>query len=100
MLLGPAAWFLTRFDPLGRAAAAYDRHQYRSALQAAQNHLRWFPSDRRASLMAARCLMRLGRAAEAEAYYRKAAPLDLADAQVRAYNLVNLNEPHASRPRL
>ena len=43
--------------------------------------------------MAARCLMRLGRAPEAEAYYQKAAPLDLADAQVRAYNLVNLHEP-------
>jgi tetratricopeptide (TPR) repeat protein len=37
--------------------------------------------------------MRLGRAPEAEAFYQKAAPLDLRDAQVRAYNLVNLNEP-------
>jgi tetratricopeptide (TPR) repeat protein len=37
--------------------------------------------------------MRLGRAPEAEAYYQKAGPLALADAQVRAYNLVNLNEP-------
>jgi tetratricopeptide (TPR) repeat protein len=93
-VLGPVLWLLTRFDPLEQAAAAYDRHQYRSALKAAQNHLRWFPTDRRASLMAARCLMRLSRAAEAEAHYVKAAPLDLADAHVRAYNLVNLNEPH------
>jgi tetratricopeptide (TPR) repeat protein len=94
VILGPVLWLLTRFDPFDRAAAAYDHHQYRAALQIAQNHLRWFPSDRRASLMAARCLMRLSRAAEAEAHYVKAAPLDLADAQVRAYNLVNLNEPH------
>ena len=93
VLLGPLAWFLTRFDPLGHAAAAFERHQYQSALRAAQNHLSWFPTDRRASLMVARCLMRLGRAPEADAYYQKAAPLDLADAQVRAYNLVNLNEP-------
>ena len=37
--------------------------------------------------------MRLGRYTLAEDYYRKAAPLDLADAHARAYNLVNLNEP-------
>jgi tetratricopeptide (TPR) repeat protein len=35
----------------------------------------------------------LGRGPEAEAYYQKVAPLDLADAHARAYNLVNLNEP-------
>jgi len=93
MLFGVSAWYLTRFDPLGHAGAAFEQHQYQSAHRAALNHLRWFPTDRRASLMVARCLMRLGRAPEAEAFYRKAAPLDLADAQVRAYNLVNLNEP-------
>jgi tetratricopeptide (TPR) repeat protein len=93
ILLGPSMWFLTQFDPLGHAGAAYGQHQYLSALRAAQNHLKWFPTDRRASLMVARCLMRLGRAPEAEAFYQKAAPLDLSDAQVRAYNLVNLNEP-------
>jgi Flp pilus assembly protein TadD len=93
-VVGLVLWLLTRFDPFDRAAAAYDRHQYRAALQVAQNHLKWFPSNRRASLLAARCLMRLSRAAEAEAHYVKAAPLDLADAEVRAYNLVNLNKPH------
>jgi tetratricopeptide (TPR) repeat protein len=74
-------------------ATEYERHQYRSALRAAQDHLRWFPKDRRASLMAARCLMRLARAPEAEAFYHLAEPLDHADAHARAYNLVNLNEP-------
>jgi tetratricopeptide (TPR) repeat protein len=92
-LFGLPAWFLTRFDPLGKAAKAFAQHQYHSALAAGQNHLKWFPNDRRAALMVARCLMRLGRAPEAEAYYQKAAPLDLADAQVRAFNLVNLHEP-------
>jgi tetratricopeptide (TPR) repeat protein len=92
LLLG-STWFLTRFDPLGQAQKAFEQHQYQSALRAAQNHLRWFPSDRRASLMVARCLMRLSRAPEAETYYQKAAPLELADAQTRAYNLVNLHEP-------
>ena len=43
--------------------------------------------------MAARCLLGIGRAPEAEIYYRKAGPLDLADAQARAYNLLKLNEP-------
>jgi tetratricopeptide (TPR) repeat protein len=92
-LLGPAVWFVMRFDPLGHTATAFERHQYQSALKAALLHLSWFPSDRRASLMAARCVMRLGRGPEAEAYYQKAAPLGLADAQARAYNLVNLNQP-------
>ena len=44
--------------------------------------------------MAARCLIRLGRANEAEPFYRNARPLDLAESHVRAYNLVNLNAPH------
>jgi tetratricopeptide (TPR) repeat protein len=92
-LLVATAWFLTQFDPLGHAAIAFERHRYQSALHAAQLHLKWFPNDRRASLMAARCVMRLGRARDAEAYYQKAAPLDLSDAQARAYNLVNLNQP-------
>jgi tetratricopeptide (TPR) repeat protein len=92
-MIGAASWFLTRFDPVGRASTAFDRRQYLFALQAAQAHLEWYPNDRRASLLAARCLMRLGRYTQAEASYRKAAPLDLADAHARAYNLVNLNEP-------
>ncbi len=43
--------------------------------------------------MAARCLMRLGRAPEADAFFRNAAPLPRGDAHERAYNLVNLNQP-------
>jgi len=94
--LGSAAWFMARFDSLGRAAAAYERHQYRSALKAARDHLKWFPGDGRSSLMAARCLTRLGRAAEAEECYQRAAPLGLDDAQERAFGLLSLNNPVAA----
>jgi tetratricopeptide (TPR) repeat protein len=96
LALGWVGWVMTRFDPFGRAAAAYDRHDYRSALKAAQNHLNWFPSDRRASLVAARCQTRLRRAAEAEECYRRADPLDLEDAQQRALGLLSLNDPVAA----
>ena len=97
LLLGPAAWFATRFDPVGRVAADFDRHRYRSALRSAHDYLRWSPNDRRASLMAARCLTRLGRAAEAEDHYRKAGPLEIDDAQARAFGLVILDQPlHAA----
>ncbi len=93
LVLGPAAWFATRFDPVGRVAADFDRHRYRSALGASQDYLRWFPDDHRASLMAARCLTRLGRSAEAEDHYRKAGPLEIDDAQVRAIGLLTLDQP-------
>jgi tetratricopeptide (TPR) repeat protein len=95
-LLAAPAWKFTQFDPFGRAARAFEARQYQTAMGAAQSHLRWFPGDRAAALMTANCLMRLGRAAEAEPYFQKAEPLALADAQVRAYNLVNLNDPQAA----
>ncbi len=94
MVLGPAAvWLGTRFDPLGRAQAAYDRHDYRVALRAARDHLQTWPRDQRAALMSARCLTRLGRVPEAEDYYRRAGALEADDLQSRAYGLVRLNEP-------
>ena len=43
--------------------------------------------------MAARCLTRLGRAAEAEDHYRKAGPLELDDTQVRAHGPAQADEP-------
>jgi tetratricopeptide (TPR) repeat protein len=93
LVLGPTAWYAARFDPIGRAAADFDRRQYRSALRSAQDYLSWSPNDRRASLMAARCLTRLGRPAEAEDHYRKAGPLEDDDAQARAFGLVILDQP-------
>jgi tetratricopeptide (TPR) repeat protein len=96
LVLALAAWFGTRFDVLGRANAAYDRRAYRTALEAARDHLRRFPNDRDAALMAARCLARLGRAREAEPYYRRAEPLELAEMQVRAYGLVQASDPEGA----
>jgi tetratricopeptide (TPR) repeat protein len=93
MVLGPSAWFAARFDAMGRASADFDRHRYGPALRAAQDHLRWFPRDRRAAMMAARCLSRMGRAAEAEDHYRNAGPLDVDDAQARALGLLSLDQP-------
>ncbi len=96
LALASAAWFGTWFDVLGRASAAYERHEYRTALRAAQDHLRFFPNNRPAALMAARCLARLGQAREAEAYYRRAEPIELAELQVRAYGLVQAGDPEGS----
>jgi tetratricopeptide (TPR) repeat protein len=86
-------WLATRFDPLGRANAAYGRRQYQAALKAARDHLGRFPDDRAASLMAARCLTRLGRPGEAEVHYRRAEPLDTDDLQARAFGLVRSGDP-------
>jgi tetratricopeptide (TPR) repeat protein len=93
LVLAVGAWYGTRFDVLGRARAAYDRHDYGAALRAAQAHLQFFPNDRRAALMAARCLARLGRAGDAEPYYGRAEPLERADMQARAYALLQANDP-------
>lgn len=93
LLLGASARFATRFDPIGRAEADYRAHRHAAALRAARDYLRRFPHDPGASLMAARCLSRLGRTSEAEDHYRDAGPLDLDDAQARALGLLNLDQP-------
>ncbi len=92
-LLASAAWCASRFDPLGRAAAAYSRRQYATALKAARDHLGVFPSDQAAALMAARCLGRMGRPADAEPFYRRAEPLGPDDLQARAFGLVQSASP-------
>jgi tetratricopeptide (TPR) repeat protein len=96
LILASAGWLGTRFDLLGQAGNAYARGQYRTALRHAEAHLKYFPGNRRASLMAARCLSRLGNAHEAEVHYRRAEPLDYADMQSRAYALVQAGLPEDS----
>jgi tetratricopeptide (TPR) repeat protein len=91
--LALGAWFLSRFDPLGRARAAYDAHDYRMALGVARDYLQRWPGDRRASLMAARCLTRLGQRRQAEEFYRRSGPMELHDSQDRAYGLVLMGQP-------
>ena len=91
--LAAAAWFSPSFDPLGHARRAYEARDYRTALHAARDHLKGWPTDRRASLMAARCLSRMGQRRPAEEFYRQSGPLELPDAQDRAYGLVRIGEP-------
>jgi tetratricopeptide (TPR) repeat protein len=91
-LLMAAGWIATRFDPLGRARDDYGRRRHAAALKAALGHLRWFPGDSSAALMAARCLTRLGRPVEAEAYYRRAGSLGPEDLHARAFGLVQAGD--------
>jgi tetratricopeptide (TPR) repeat protein len=86
----------TRFDVTGVAGAAYQRHQYHLALRAAQQHLQSFPSDRDASLMAARCLTRLGQSRDAEPYFQRAGTLTLEDMQARAVALLQADDPEGA----
>jgi tetratricopeptide (TPR) repeat protein len=95
-LIGYGVWISTRFDPFGRSKEAYERHQYRDALARARQHLKRFPGDSSASLMAARCLSRLGNPAEAETFYDRAGPLDFDDLHARALGLIQLNDPDAA----
>jgi tetratricopeptide (TPR) repeat protein len=88
-----AVWCGTRFDLTGAAELAYSRHQYRNALRAAQDHLKFFPHNRHASLLAARCLTRLGQSGDAEAHYQRAGPLDLEDMQARAVGWLQADQP-------
>jgi tetratricopeptide (TPR) repeat protein len=85
--------FGRRFDLTGSAGLAYARHHYRDALRAAENHLWFFPYDRSASLMAARCLTRLGQSRDAEPHYRRAGPLELEDMHARAVGLLQADQP-------
>jgi tetratricopeptide (TPR) repeat protein len=90
-----AVWSELHPADLARAEAAYRGNHLGTALRAAEGHLARRPSSRRAALLAARCLSRLGRPDEAEGCYRKAAPLDVEDLHLRAYALVlaNRREP-------
>ncbi len=59
----------------------------------AKDHLARFPNDPTASLLAARCLNRLGKFAEAEDFYRRAGRFEADDMQARAMGLLRENEP-------
>src|SRR5438552_3746221 len=62
------------YDPpaLAQAEAAYRRNELDAALRIARGHLDRGPYSRAATLLAARCLSRLGRPKEAEPHYQKA----------------------------
>ncbi len=88
-------WYSGRFDPLRAATTAYSAGNYRSALLAARDRLKYSPNDRKAALLAGRCLSKLGLHDQAEEQYRRAGtePMSLDDLQDRAYGLVLLEQP-------
>jgi tetratricopeptide (TPR) repeat protein len=86
-MLAAGAWRRIWASPLASAQQAYQNRDYRVALRDAQNHLKLWPQDRQASLLAARCLSRLGQHAQAESHYRNSGVLGLADLHDRAYGL-------------
>ena len=61
------AWSELHPAALDLADAAYQRNDLESALRITQSHLARRPDNRHATLLAARCLSRLGRPKEAEA---------------------------------
>jgi tetratricopeptide (TPR) repeat protein len=90
--LALGGWQLTRFDPLGRARADYERGDYATALRAAREHMARSPGDRRAALMAARCLSRLGEPRAAARYYDRAGPLGREDLLAFGFGLASAGE--------
>jgi tetratricopeptide (TPR) repeat protein len=79
------AWFEIYPAALVEADAAYRRDDLEIALRLARGHLARRPTSRHATLVAARCLSRLGKPQEAEDYYQKAWPLDREDSHIRAF---------------
>jgi tetratricopeptide (TPR) repeat protein len=91
--LAAGAYLAWRFDPLEQARTAVDERDYRRALKSAQDYLRKRPEDPAASLLLARSLSRLGQGGQAEEYFKRSAPLGLADSHDRAYGLVLAGKP-------
>lgn len=88
VLAAVVAW-IELFPPvLARAEEAYRRGELEPALHMARGYLEGRPGSRRANLVAARCLSRLGKPLEAEPLYQLVWPLDHEDSHVRAYALV------------
>jgi tetratricopeptide (TPR) repeat protein len=90
-LLSAIIWCEYYPAALAQAEEAYRSNRLEVALQISLGHLKRRPTSRFASLLAARCLSRLGRPDQAEAWYAKAGALDLEDLHIRAYALVLSN---------
>ncbi len=73
---------------LAEADAAYRRNDLGTALRLAEGYLARRPANRRAALIAARCLSRTGQLDQAETDYQKAAPLSVDDQHIRAFAFV------------
>jgi tetratricopeptide (TPR) repeat protein len=82
---GTQVWFRYRADrALREAKAAFHSGRYGTALLDAQDVLRLSPGQPEASLLAGRCLVRLGREAEADPLFRQAGLIALEDLRERA----------------
>ena len=81
---------------LAQAEAAYRRNDLQACLRLAESHLARRPSHRQASVLAARCLSRLGQPDRAEALYQQAGDLSLEDQHVRAFGLLVNNRREAA----
>jgi tetratricopeptide (TPR) repeat protein len=92
-LLILTAWNVTRSVALAQATQAYSRGELALCLGHALDHLQRQPWSRAAALGAARCLSRLDYSEQAEAYFRRAGHLTLADQQLRAYGLARGPHP-------
>jgi tetratricopeptide (TPR) repeat protein len=91
LAIGALAWLGHReWDPpaLREAASAYRRGDLEAAHRKATAHLSSRPMSRAAALIAAQSLGRLGRAGEAEPYYRRAGRLGIDVEHGRAFALI------------
>jgi tetratricopeptide (TPR) repeat protein len=95
LLLVAALCLAACYDPLARASAAYSAGDYRGALRVAQDVLKRRPHDRRAALLAARCLSRLGRPRQAADQFELAGQLvtEAADLHDRAFAMALSDQP-------
>lgn len=88
-----AGWLALRFDPLGSVQGDFERRNYVAALGAAEDYLKRWPGDPRASLMAARCATRIGQPSRAEAHFAHAGALGIGDLHDRAYGMIQTQQP-------
>lgn len=103
-LVGWAGWTAWRQVQWRRswdeAHSAFRAGRYATALEAARSALRARPDDPEASLLAARCLTRLGRGGEAGPDYRAAGPIALPDLREQVDALLRLGQTDRALPVL
>lgn len=73
---------------LAEAETSYRRDDLGTALRLAEAHLARRPFSRRAALLAARCLSRLGQTDQAETHFHRAGHLNFEDQHFRAFGLL------------
>ncbi|GEM_PF-3440934 len=91
-LIAAAVYFGAHYwvaDPLRQAREALDRKEFRQAAQLAEEYLKKDPNSHEAMLLAARAYVRMGRFAEAEAYFSQVPLEEKDDFYARAAGLVH-----------